>query len=167
MARPSLPRFISSLLASGLLAGQLLSSVQRLQRPEPIPPAPVPGPMPKPLPPSPIPAPAPKPIPPAPLPGEGGFLSPSKAAQAGRGLSKCLITVKRTRSSSNESRESLLDSLSDPGKFGRTAEDVLESAHKITGRNVGPFRHGACPTHMADRTGSASRFGRSLRARQS
>ena len=42
------------------------SSAQPLQKPEPIPPVPIPGPSPKPLPPSPIPAPAPKPIPPAP-----------------------------------------------------------------------------------------------------
>lgn len=39
---------------------------QPFQTPEPIPPAPIPGPAPKPLPPAPIPAPAPKPIPPAP-----------------------------------------------------------------------------------------------------
>ena len=47
----------------------LAPQIQTQQRPEPIPPAPVPGPSPKPLPPSPIPAPDPKPIPPVP-PGE-------------------------------------------------------------------------------------------------
>jgi hypothetical protein len=47
----------------------LASPIPTQQRPEPIPPAPIPGPSPKPLPPSPIPAPDPKPIPPVP-PGE-------------------------------------------------------------------------------------------------
>lgn len=43
-----------------------VSTTAQSQQPEPIPPAPIPGPSPKPLPPAPIPPPAPKPIPPAP-----------------------------------------------------------------------------------------------------
>lgn len=53
-------------VASYLLVVPLWLPIQALEQPEPIPPAPIPGPAPQPLPPSPIPAPTPKPIPPAP-----------------------------------------------------------------------------------------------------
>lgn len=60
---PSLLGGLSTIFAAMIAFS---SFAQPLQKPEPIPPAPIPGPSPKPLPPSPIPAPAPKPIPPAP-----------------------------------------------------------------------------------------------------
>jgi hypothetical protein len=60
------PRMIGCLLMIGLLLNSLSVFAQPFQKPEPIPPAPIPGPSPKPLPPAPIPAPEPKPIPPAP-----------------------------------------------------------------------------------------------------
>ncbi len=61
------PQFLTSLCLMGLLVIPFSGFGQTLQNPEPIPPAPVPGPSPKPLPPEPIPAPTPKPIPSAPF----------------------------------------------------------------------------------------------------
>ena len=60
--------WFNSLLAQTffLVMTFFISFTQALQKPEPIAPAPLPGPSPIPLPPSPIPEPTPKPIPPAP-----------------------------------------------------------------------------------------------------